>query len=106
MEVSWSIDLFSADTDHDLLCRDRRRDFKIYYYLLGSGEQAVDSNCFSNFISAPSSVWYSIAFMLLTSFIVYNGVEKGIERVSKFIMPVLLLMVVGIAVFSLTLKTT
>ena len=78
----------------------------ITIYLLGSGEQAVDSNCFSNFISAPSSVWYSIAFMLLTSFIVYNGVEKGIERVSKFIMPVLLLMVVGIAVFSLTLKTT
>ena len=61
----------------------------ITIYLLGSGEQAVDSNCFSNFISAPSSVWYSIAFMLLTSFIVYNGVEKGIERVSKFIMPVL-----------------
>ena len=78
----------------------------ITIYLLGSGEQAVDSNCFSDFISAPSSVWYSIAFMLLTSFIVYNGVEKGIERVSKFIMPVLLLMVVGIAVFSLTLKTT
>ena len=78
----------------------------ITIYLLGSGEQAVDSNCFSNFISVPSSVWYSIAFMLLTSFIVYNGVEKGIERVSKFIMPVLLLMVVGIAVFSLTLKTT
>ena len=37
---------------------------------------------------------------------VYNGAEKGIERVSKFIMPVLLVMVVGIAIFSLTLKTT
>ena len=44
--------------------------------------------------------------MLLTAIIVYNGVEKGIERVSKFIMPVLLVMVVGIAIFSLTLKTT
>ena len=38
--------------------------------------------------------------------IVYNGVEDGIERVSKFIMPVLLIMVIGIAIFSLTLKTT
>ena len=37
---------------------------------------------------------------------VYNGVEEGIERVSKFIMPVLLIMVIGIAIFSLTLKTT
>ena len=36
----------------------------------------------------------------------HNGVEKGIERVSKFIMPVLLIMVIGIAIFSLTLKTT
>ena len=44
--------------------------------------------------------------MLLTAIIVYNGVEKGIERVSKFIMPVLSVMVVGIAIFSLTLKTT
>ena len=33
MEVSWRIDLFSADTDHDLLCRDRRMDLKIYYDL-------------------------------------------------------------------------
>lgn len=44
--------------------------------------------------------------MFLTALIVYNGVEKGIERVSKFIMPVLLIMVIGIAIFSLTLKTT
>lgn len=42
--------------------------------------------------------------MFLTALIVYNGVEKGIERVSKFIMPILLLMVIGIAIFSLTLK--
>ena len=43
--------------------------------------------------------------MFVTALIVYNGVEGGIERCSKFIMPVLLIMVVGIAVFSLTLKS-
>ena len=75
-------------------------------YLLGSGEQAVADNCFTAFISSPSSVWFSLVFMMLTALIVYNGVEKGIERVSKFIMPVLLIIVVIIAVFSLTLKTT
>ena len=56
--------------------------------------------------ASPSSVWYGLIFMFLTALIVYNGVEKGIERVSKFIMPVLLIMVIGIAIFSLTLKTT
>ena len=44
--------------------------------------------------------------MAVTSFIVFGGVEKGIERVSKIIMPILLVMVVGIAIFSLTLKST
>ncbi|MBU5430763.1 sodium-dependent transporter [Kineothrix sp. MSJ-39] len=78
----------------------------ITIYLLGSGKEAVADNCFTSFISSPSSVWFSLVFMFLTALIVYNGVEKGIERVSKFIMPVLLIMVIGIAIFSLTLKTT
>lgn len=78
----------------------------ITIYLLGSGEEAVSDNCFTSFISSPSSVAFGLIFMLLTALIVYNGVEKGIERVSKFIMPVLLIMVIGIAVFSLTLKNT
>ena len=78
----------------------------ITIYLFSSGKQAVDDNCFTSFISSPSSVWFGVIFMLLTALIVYNGVEKGIERVSKFIMPILLVMVIGIAIFSLTLKNT
>ena len=38
--------------------------------------------------------------------VVYRGVEKGIEKYSRYIMPVLLLLVIGIAVFSLTLSHT
>ena len=63
-------------------------------------------NCFTSFIAEPGSVWYGLIFMLITSFIVYNGVEKGIERVSKTMMPILLVIVVGIAIYSLTLKST
>ena len=63
----------------------------IVIYLTSSGKQAVADNCFTSFISSPSSVWYGLIFMFLTALIVYNGVEKGIERVSKFIMPVLLI---------------
>ncbi len=73
----------------------------IVIYLTSSGKQAVADDCFTAFISSPSSVWYGLIFMLLTALIVYNGVEEGIERVSKFIMPVLLIMVIGIAIFHL-----
>ena len=38
----------------------------IAIYILGSGKEAVADNCFTNFITSPSSVWYGIIFMLLT----------------------------------------
>lgn len=46
---------------------------------------------------------FFIIFVLLTSIAVFIGVEKGIELVSKFLMPVLLLLIVGIAIYTLTL---
>ena len=36
----------------------------------------------------------------------YCGVEKGIEKYSRYIMPGLLLLIIGIAIFSLTLSYT
>ena len=47
----------------------------IVIYLTSSGKQAVADDCFTAFISSPSSVWYGLIFMLLTALIVYNGVE-------------------------------
>jgi len=41
--------------------------------------------------------------VLLTALVVFFGVEKGIEKVSKFLMPVLLVLIIGIAVYTLTL---
>ena len=78
----------------------------IKYFLTGQVSLAADDNCFSNFISSNTSVYASLIFMVLTALIVFGGVEKGIERVSKIIMPVLLIMVLGIAIFSLTLKSS
>lgn len=77
----------------------------IKYFLTGQVSLAADDACFSNFISSNTSVYASLIFMVLTALIVFGGVEKGIERVSKIIMPVLLIMVFGIAIFSLTLKS-
>ena len=74
-------------------------------YLTGDFVAAAKDDYFTDFITAPSSVWFGLIFMLLTGFIVYNGVEGGIERCSKFVMPILLVLVIGIAIFSLTLRS-
>lgn len=47
-----------------------------------------------------------LLFLALTVWVVYCGVEKGIEKYSRYIMPGLLLLIIGIAVFALTLSHT
>ena len=47
-----------------------------------------------------------LIFLALTAWIVYRGVEKGIEKFSSFIMPGLIVLILVIAVFSLTLSHT
>ena len=78
----------------------------IRLFLTGNMTLAAEDTYFSSFIASDTSVYCGLIFMALTSIIVLGGVEKGIERVSKIIMPILLIMVVGIAIFSLTLKST
>ena len=68
---------------------------------------AAQDGYFTDFISSPvSPVVYALAFMGVTAFIVYNGVQGGIEKVSRSMMPLLLVLVVVIAGFSLTLRST
>ena len=79
----------------------------IVVYLTGQGEAAATDSFFTGFITSPGqSTAYAVIFMLLTAWIVFNGVEKGIEKYSKILMPVMLVMIVAIAVFALTLKHT
>ena len=76
-------------------------------YVSGRGSVAAEDSFFTSFITSQfSPIVFMLIFLAMTSFIVYCGVEKGIEKFSKFIMPGLLLMVVGIAIYSLTLKHT
>lgn len=76
-------------------------------YLTGQAEAAANDNYFGSFISSPiSPVVFALVFMAVTALIVYNGVQGGIERVSKYMMPVLLVLVVVIAIYSLTLQRT
>lgn len=72
----------------------------------GAAEAAADSY-FTGFITArwEPVVWFVI-YLALTTFVVYKGVDKGIERLSTVLMPILLVLILGIAVFSLTLQHT
>ena len=74
-------------------------------YLSGDGAAAVADNYFTGFITAQWSpiIWFLI-FLGATLFVVYKGVDKGIEKLSRILMPLLLVLILGIAIFSLTLK--
>ena len=76
-------------------------------YLVSDGTQAAQDGFFTSFITSQvSPIVFMLLFLALTAWVVYCGVEKGIEKYSRYIMPVLLLLVIGIAVFSLTLSHT
>ncbi|MBO5129245.1 MAG: sodium-dependent transporter [Oscillospiraceae bacterium] len=79
----------------------------IAVFLTGQGVAAAQNGYFDSFISAPvAPVVFMLAFLAVTAFIVYSGVEKGVERFSKLVMPGLLVMILGISIFSLTLRHT
>ena len=62
---------------------------------------------FTGFITSQWSpiLWFMV-FLLANTVIVYKGVNSGIERLSKILMPILLVLILGIAGFSLTLSHT
>ena len=76
-------------------------------YVTGQGSTAVSDGYFTSFITSQWSpiIWFVI-FLLATTLVVYMGVGNGIERLSRILMPILLVLIVVIAVFSLTLSHT
>lgn len=76
-------------------------------FLTGEGVQAAEDGYFTGFISEEvSPIVLLIIFLAVVSIVIILGVNKGIETFSKVLMPVLILLVVGIAVFSLTISYT
>ena len=76
-------------------------------YLISDGTQAAQDGFFTSFITSPiSPIVFMLLFLALTAWVVYCGVEKGIEKYSRYIMPGLLLLIIGISVFALTLSHT
>ena len=72
-------------------------------YLTGHGSALASDGYFSGFIS--NGLLAEIAFLLFTFItlgIIFAGVRNGVERVSKVMMPVLVVLSVVIAVYSVT----
>lgn len=74
-------------------------------FVSGAGKSAAgDGSYFTNFIShAGTPMLFFGIFIALTAVVVMLGVQKGIEKVSKFMMPLLLILIVGISIYTLTL---
>ena len=77
-------------------------------FLTGNAPTAAEADgYFGAFITSPVEpvIWFAV-FLAATTFVVYKGVNAGIERMSKVMMPLLLVLIICIAGFSLTLSHT
>ncbi|MBO6089787.1 MAG: sodium-dependent transporter [Lachnospiraceae bacterium] len=74
-------------------------------FVVGSGKSVADEgDFFGSFIGS----WFQptlffVIFALITTLVVILGVQKGIEAISKILMPILLVLIVGIAVYTMTI---
>lgn len=77
----------------------------ITVYLTGASSAAAAPDYFTSFITSHiSPIVMMLIYLAITAFVVYNGVEKGVEKFSKIVMPGLIIMIMGIAIFSMTLS--
>jgi len=76
-------------------------------YVTGNGAAATADGYFTGFITAQWEpiIWF-VVFLAASALIVYKGVNNGIEKMSKVMMPILLFLILGIACFALFLTHT
>jgi NSS family neurotransmitter:Na+ symporter len=73
-------------------------------YLFGDFSQRVfTNNSFADAYSATWAIVFFAAFLVLTVLVVVGGVQRGIERWAKILMPVLLLMMIAVIIRGLFL---
>ncbi|MBQ7218869.1 MAG: sodium-dependent transporter, partial [Ruminococcus sp.] len=76
-----------------------------FSFIVGQGATAAEDNFFTGFITGNSEpIIYTVVYLLLTAIVVYRGVNKGIEAMSKVLMPILFVLIIGISIYSLTLN--
>ena len=75
----------------------------LYAYCRGEVTALAGDDYFSSFITSggKTEFWF-LLFSAATMFIIYMGVQNGIERVSTIMMPILIVLAVAIAVYAVT----
>ena len=75
-----------------------------FVFVTGSGHAAAGDSYFTDFISGTfEPIGWFFLFIAVTAVIVGFGVEQGIEKVSKFMMPILVLLTLFVALYGLTI---
>ena len=71
-------------------------------FVSGGAHNAANDTYFTDFIAKPAEplVWFAV-FIGITAVVVMLGVEKGVEKVSKLMMPILVILTLFIAVYGL-----
>ena len=76
-------------------------------YITGNGHAAAQDGYFSGFIGQTAEpIIMMLVFTIIVAFIIFRGVNSGIESSSKIIMPLLIVLVLGVSVYSLTISYT
>ena len=74
-----------------------------FTYVSGGGMSAAGDNFFNGFISSPwQPLLFFFIFVSVVFVVVLFGVEKGVEKVSKFLMPALVALTIGVTIYTLT----
>ena len=75
----------------------------LFEYLRGNVAGTAQDDFFGRFITsaADAELWF-IVFAALTLVVIVAGVENGVEKVSKIMMPILVLLAMIVAVYSMT----
>ncbi len=75
----------------------------LFVFSTGGAKFAAEDSFFGSFIGQAGEplLWFAI-YLGLTALVVLMGVEKGIEKVSKIMMPILVVLSIVIAAYSVT----
>lgn len=72
--------------------------------LTGNLTKIADPGYFGEFINQDLIFGYMAFMVVLIGFVLNSGVQKGIERVAKILMPLLIVMLVALVIYVLTLE--
>ena len=72
-------------------------------YATGGGMEAAGDTYINDYIAQPAEpiLWLAV-YIGLTAVIVFFGVQKGIEKASRIMMPALVVLTLGVAAYSVT----